>query len=378
MESQHIVIIGPAYPLRGGIADFNEALAQELLSQNYKVTIVSFSLQYPSFLFPGKTQFDFSNPPKGFEILSIINSINPLSWFYAAYCIIKLKPKVVITRFWIPFIGISTGTINGLIRLMSGLNVVAITDNINPHEKRPFDGLFTRYFLASANRFVTLSSNVLQDLIKLSPHKKAKCLHHPVYSLFGEKIEKTTSCIKLGLNPEKKYLLFFGFIRPYKGLDLLLKAFEVVCRNDSCNHLELIVAGEYYDGKEETERLIKSLAGIQNRIHMFTEFIPADRVNVYFGSADLVVQPYRNATQSGITQIAFHFGKPMIVTRVGGLSEIISEGKTGFMCDPNPESIAEAIVKWEKASSNTPFELFVEKEAKKYSWDTFVRELLCE
>ncbi len=372
MRLNKIILLGPAYPLRGGIADFNEALAAAL-AKEFQTEIVSFSLQYPEFLFPGKTQYDHSNPPKELKISSRLNSINPFSWLATALYILKQKPDVLIVRFWLPFMGPSLGTVNYLVRLFSKTKIIAITDNVIPHEKRFGDRFFTRFFLGSCDGFITMSASVLNDLDTFGGRKPKLSTPHPVYDIFGEKADKQNALATLNLNPDKIYLLFFGFIREYKGLDLLLKAMgEEVLKNNST--LELIVAGEFYEDEQPYLNLVEGL-GISNKVHFFNHFIPSDEVNQYFAVADLVVQPYKHATQSGITQIAYHFEKPMIVTRVGGLPEIVKDGFSGYVAEPEPKSIAEAIEKWLSTKKAIDFEANVSKEKERFSWKAFVGEI---
>lgn len=367
----NIALIGPAHPLRGGgISTFNERLATILQQQGHNVVIYSFSLQYPSFLFPGKSQFTTEPAPDGLTIQSIINSINPINWLQAGKRIKKTRPDLVIVRYWLPFMGPSLGTLLRIIKKNGHSRILCIADNVIPHEKRPGDLQFTKYFLKPVDAFITMSRDVLKDLKKLTD-KPAEFVPHPLYDNYDEGVSKEEACKKLGLDSNKKYMLFFGFIRKYKGLDILLEAManEQMKQTD----IHLIVAGEFYGDRSEYDQLIEKYQ-LQDRIHLFTEFIPNEEVRYYFGAADLVVQPYRSATQSGITQVAYHFEKPMVVTNVGGLAEVVPDGKTGFVTTPEPAAIADAVLRFFH-SSIPHLQENLQEEKKKYSWTTFTEKM---
>lgn len=368
-----IVIIGSAHPLRGGgIATFNERLAQVLSAQGHEVTICSFSLQYPSFLFPGKSQFTEEPAPKGLRILSIINSVNPLNWVKVGKKLRDARPDLVIVRFWLPFFGACFGTILRYVKGNKHTKVVSIIDNIIPHEHRPGDKPLTNYFLKPVDAFLTMSKDVLSDLKKFVNNKPALYSPHPLYDVYGEKVTKQEAMQRLGLREGNTYLLFFGFIRKYKGLDLLLQA--MADPRIKGKNIQLIVAGEYYGDEAYYQELIERL-GIRSQLHLFTSFIPNDEIKYYFSAADVVVQPYRTATQSGISQIAYHFEKPMIVTNVGGLPEIVPHGKVGLVVAPDEKEIATAILEFEQNNAPGAFEQHIKAEKKKYEWDTFVAQL---
>jgi len=369
----NIALIGPAHPLRGGgISTFNERLAAILQQQGHQVTIYSFSLQYPSFLFPGKSQFTDEPAPVGLTIKSIINSVNPLNWLKAGRTIRNARPDLVIVRYWLPFMGPSLGTILRIIKKNKHSPILCIADNVIPHEKRPGDVTFTKYFLKPVDAFITMSRDVLKDLQRFTA-KVARFVPHPLYDNYGEAISKEDACKKLHLDANKKYILFFGFIRKYKGLDILLEAMN----NNSLKKqgIELIVAGEFYGDAAEYDQLIEKY-DLQARIHLFTSFIPNEDVRYYFSAADLVVQPYRNATQSGITQIAYSFEKPMVVTNVGGLAEVVPDGKVGFVAEPNPTDIAAAILQFFQPGSIPNLHENILHEKNKYSWSTFVKAMM--
>ena len=367
-----LIVVGPASPLRGGIADFNEALAKEIIKNGSQVELISFSLQYPSFLFPGKSQYKTNiSENNELKISSIINSINPFSWIKTANYIIAQQPSAVIFRFWIPFMGMSLGFIARRIQKKE-IPVYAITDNVIPHEKRIGDHLLTNYFIKSCDGFITMSKAVFEDISLFNTQAKKVCLFHPVYNVFGDKSSKSNSLKALDLT-NGNYLLFFGLIREYKGLELAIEAMQ-----DSkikSLGIKLIVAGEFYADKEKYISLINKLK--LDNIIIHDEFIPSDKVKYYFGIADAVVQPYISATQSGITQVAYHFETPMIVTNVGGLPEIVQDGKQGYVCEVNSKAVANAILQL-YASKEKVQNLSdgVSKRKAEFSWKSFVKELL--
>ncbi|OSZ82690.1 glycosyl transferase family 1 [Chitinophagaceae bacterium IBVUCB1] len=364
-----ITIIGSAHPLRGGgIATFNERMAEVLQQQGHDVVIYSFSLQYPSFLFPGKSQFTDEPAPKGLEIRSVINSINPINWISVGNRIKKEKPDLIIVRYWLPFMGPCFGTILRRVRKNKHTKIVAITDNVIPHEARPGDMAFTKYFLKSADAFLAMSRDVLKDLRQFTD-KPAVFSPHPVYDNYGDAVSKLAACEKLRLNPNEKYILFFGFIRKYKGLDILLDAMKDERIKQA--GIKLIVAGEFYGDSDAYLQQVQN-NGIANSVHLFTEFIPNDEIKYYFSAADLVVQPYRTATQSGITQVAYHFEKPMVVTNVGGLAEVVPDGKVGFVTEPEPTAIATAILRFFQPNALPNLQQDIATEKQKYSWATLL------
>lgn len=374
MAAQRVIIVGPAHPLRGGgMATFNERLAYAFQEAGDEVEIVTFSLQYPSFLFPGKSQHTDEPAPKGLRIKVLINSINPVSWWRTGRYIAKQKPDLVIFRYWLPFMGPALGTIARIIRQNKHSRVVAITDNVVPHEKRPGDVPFTKYFLSACDGFVTLSRSVLEDLKRFEPQKPSLYLPHPLYDNFGEAESKAAACAALNLDPSYNYILFFGFIRAYKGLDLLLQAMADPKLQQHPN-LKLIVAGEFYEEPAPYQALIQQLH-LQDRVVLHTDFIPNAAVRHYFSAADLVVQPYKHATQSGVTQIAYHFDKPMVVTNVGGLAEMVPDGEVGYVVAPEPEAVAKAIVKFYTSNQSNTFSENIRQYKKRFSWRAFVREI---
>jgi D-inositol-3-phosphate glycosyltransferase len=366
------IIVGPAFPLRGGIADFNEALCKAMNDEGIKTSIVSFYLQYPGILFPGKSQVTGGSAPPGMEINSLISSINPLSWYRAAAFINKQKPDFIIIRYWLPFMSPTLSTIARQVR-KAGIKVIAITDNVIPHEKRPGDEALTKYFINSCDAFIAMSKTVVDDLKKFTSSKPVLFSPHPVYDIFGDAISKEEARRRLRMDIGQKMILFFGFVRPYKGLDLLLRAMAI----DEVRRLNihLVVAGEFYGDEKFYHDLVRDLK-ISDNIHFHSSYIPKEEVKNFFCAVDLIVQPYKSATQSGITQIAYHFGRPMVVTNVGGLSEIVPHGKVGYVVDVNENSIAKGISDFYNGNKEQEFANNTSREKDRFTWKSFVNNLL--
>ena len=373
MKKATIIIIGTAWPYRGGIAAFNERLAQEFSTKGCTVVIENFKLQYPGFLFPGKSQYVNSPAPPGLTIRRTVNSVNPLNWIRTGNRIRKQQPDLVLVRFWLPFMGPCFGTIARRIKRNRNIPVIAVIDNIIPHEKRIGDRLFTRYFVKPVDAFVTMSRQVLEDTRRFDRKKPRTLSPHPLYDHFGEAITPGEAKQYLRLDPKTNYVMFFGFIREYKGLDLLLKAFA----EEPVKQLpvKLLVAGEFYADQKTYLDLVKQYR-LEDRVVWRSEFIPDDQVRYYFSACDLVVQPYKTATQSGISQIAYHFEKPMIVTRVGGLPEIVPDGKAGYVTEKDPGKIAGAIARFYREEKMDAFTSGAREEKKKYSWTRLVENIL--
>lgn len=361
-----VVIIGSAWPLRGGgIATFNERLAKAYQEKGDEVIICSFSLQYPSFLFPGTSQYTNEPAPEGLTIKTMVNSINPFSWLKVGKEIANLNPDLVVVRFWMPFMGPSLGKISRIIR-KRGIRVVAIVDNIIPHEHKTGDWVLAKYFVKSVDYFVTMSKSVLDDLNQFDKKKPKLLTVHPLYDNFGDIVPKATAKKRLGLSENDEYILFFGFIREYKGLDLLLKAFaDNRLRKFP---LKLLVVGEFYVDAKPYFKLIEDL-GIAEWVDVHSEFVPNSDVVNYFCAASVVVQPYKTATQSGITQVAYHFEKPIITTNVGGLSEIVINHRDGYVVEPDVKQIADAIYDYFKLNKEGEFVKNIKEDKKRFSWD---------
>jgi len=360
-----IVILGSAHPLRGGLAAYNERLASEYQKQGAEVIIYSFSLQYPSILFPGKSQYTDEPAPENLSIRTRINSINPLNWIRIGNEIRKLRPDLVIVKFWMPFMAPCLGTICRIIRKNGHTRIISIIDNIIPHEKRPGDSLLASYFVGAVDGFIAMSRSVLKELEQFDQHKPKLFSPHPLYDHFGDIIAKAEAKRRLYLDPDWNYALFFGFIRDYKGLDLLLRALPDPRIREL--KLKLLVAGEFYCDSAPYLKIIEENQ-LDDLVIMSNDFIPDSNVRNYFCASDLVIQPYKSATQSGVTQIAFHFNKPMIITNVGGLAEFVPDGKTGYVVDTDPQLIADAIYKYCKENKEQEFSAEVAIEKEKYSW----------
>lgn len=360
-----IVLLGSAHPLRGGLAAYNERLAHEFLSQGHEVVIYTFSLQYPSFLFPGTSQYSDEPAPKNLNIKVKVNSINPFNWIKVGLEIKKMQADLMVVKFWLPFMGPCFGTINRIVSGNKKTKIVSIIDNIIPHEKRPGDKILSNYFVKSVDGFIAMSRSVLDDLNTFDSSKPKLFSPHPLYDNFGPAISKDEALTKLGLEKNKPYLLFFGFIRDYKGLDILLKAMsDERIRN---SEIKLIVAGEFYSDSKLYTDLIAELK-IENKVILRTDFIPDSEVRNYFCAADLVVQPYKHATQSGVTQICYHFNNPMLVTNVGGLPEIVPHNVVGYIAEPDAHEIANYIHAFYTDNKKEEFVQNIVNEKNKYTW----------
>ncbi|HNU88166.1 MAG TPA: glycosyltransferase family 4 protein [Ferruginibacter sp.] len=378
-----IIIIGPAHPLRGGgMTTFNERLAKQFQDEGHSVSIYSFSLQYPGFLFPGKTQFTDEPAPANLDIRTRINSVNPFNWISVGREIKKLNPDIIVVRYWIPLMGPCLGTILRIIKKNKHSRIICIADNIIPHEKRMGDKPFTRYFIKPVDAFITMSEKVMSDLRSFTATKPAKLVPHPLYDNFGEKISKDEAKKKLEIDNGQKVLLFFGFIRNYKGLDILLNAMKLVANRKpdpgqgqkETSNLKLLIAGEFYEDRKPYDEQIAQL-NIKDSLLLHTRFIRNEEVKYFMCAADVVVQPYRNATQSGVTPLAYHFEVPMIVTNVGGLPSMVPDGKAGLVAEPTAESLAEKIIEYFEKGENYFMPGLLE-EKKKLSWTKMVESIL--
>ena len=375
-EKKSIVIIGPAYPLRGGgMSTFNERMALEFMNQNHETTIYTFSLQYPNFLFPGSSQYSTEPAPVNLNIKVCINSINPFNWLKVGSELKNLKPDIVIVRYWMPFMGPCLGAILRKIKKNKHTKIICIADNVIPHEQKIIDKPFTKYFIKPVDAFITMSEKVMNDL-RLFTQKKATQVLHPLYDNFGDAVTKHDALSFLKINTNKKTILFFGFIRHYKGLDILFNAIKIIKEEhvNFYNQLQVVIAGEYYEDEKRYIALIQEHK-IDQAIILKTNFITDSEVKYYFCAADVVIQPYRNATQSGVTPLAYHFNKPMIVTNVGALASNVPHGKVGLVCEPNAEAVASTIIEFYKLDQQLLIEN-IQEEKKKYSWQVFVNTIL--
>lgn len=367
-----IVVLGTAWPYRGGIALFNERLAREFQKENDEVITYTFTLQYPSFLFPGKTQYSEEPAPQDMTIVRKVSSVNPFNWIKVGRELKKMAPDLIVIGFWLPFMAPCLGTIARIARKNGKTKVVSVVHNIVPHEHRIGDKMFATYFCNSVDGFVAMSDSVLNDLTLFDSVKPRVFCRHPLYDNFGKQVDREEALSELGLDTSNRYMLFFGLIRDYKGLDIMLKAYA-----DSRLRkmgVKLIVAGEFYNNAEKYFELEKEL-GLEGEVIWHREFVPDSKVRYYFGAADIIVQPYKSATQSGVTQIAYHFEKPMIVTNVGGLAEIVPNGKAGYVVEPDEKEIADAIVDFFGNNRQDEFKEGLLFEKRKYAWSNMTKSV---
>lgn len=365
-HQKSVIIIGPAHPLRGGLASYDERLARAFQSLGDKVSIYTFSLQYPGFLFPGTTQYSSEPAPTDLNIKVCINSVNPFNWLSVGNKLKKLRPDIIVVRYWLPFMGPCLGTILRRVKKNRHTKVVCIADNIIPHEKRPGDVPFTKYFVKPVDAFITMSEKVLADLPTFAAGKPARFVPHPLYDNFGEKIDQAAARAYLQIDSTKKIVLFFGFIRKYKGLDILFDAVKLLKEKQGGAEIKILVAGEFYEDRKAYDDQIEQL-GIKDQLILKTDFIQDSEVKYYLCAADVVIQPYRSATQSGVTPLAYHFEVPMIVTNVGGLPALVPDGKVGLIAEPDAASIAEKIIEYFNKGAET-FLPHLKEEKQKYSW----------
>ncbi|HEY6914509.1 MAG TPA: glycosyltransferase [Paludibacter sp.] len=360
-----IIIVGTAFPYRGGLATYNERLAREYVKQGNDVEVITFTLQYPGFLFPGKTQYSSESSPTDLKISRRINATNPLNWISVGKEIRKKSPDMVVFCYWMAFVAPCFGTIARYARAPK-TKMVAVIHNMIPHEPTILDRLFPRYFVKAMDGFVAMAESVVADINKFDKDNKPKVVSpHPIYDHYGALLTKKEAAIKLGLHEHKPYILFFGFIRHYKGLDLLLEAFADKRLREF--PVRLIVAGEFYENPQPYLESIIQLK-LEGLVELRTGFIPDNEVRNYFSVADIIAQPYRSATQSGVSQIAYHFEKPMLVTKVGGLAEIIPDGKVGYVVDVEPLQIANALYDFFSKQRGEKMIENIKLEKLKFAW----------
>lgn len=337
------IFIGPAYPYRGGIAAFNENLASIFQKNNWTCKIFTFTQQYPNFLFPGKTQLTTDDAPPNLTIKRAIYSTNPLNWLKISKEIIKEEPDIIITQYWMPFMAPAFGTIlRGVKKGLPNIKSITIVHNFKPHESRIGDMQLNKFITNRTDHLVCLSENVSSEVRENTSNKPVHTLFHPIYDHYGDVMKMSTAKNDLGLDSELNYLLFFGLVRQYKGLDLLIEALPLIKDNEN---LRLIIAGEFYEGDKKYETLIDKY-NLQNKIIKVNKYIPNEDVARYFCAADLIVLPYKTATQSGVVPIALHFNKNIVVTNVGSLSTLIQKHNIGYIADATPESLAEQLDKY--------------------------------
>ena len=366
-DTMKITILGPAHPYRGGLASIMEIMARTFQRRGDEVDIKTFTLQYPSLLFPGESQTVATPPPADLRICRCVNTMNPLNWVRVGRRIRRERPDFVLMKYWTPFMAPCFGTIARIARGNGHTKVLCQIDNVEPHERHLTDKPFNRYYLHSVDGFVYMSEQVHSELRAYSD-APALFSPHPLFENFGERVERSEACVRLGLDPANRYVLFFGLIRDYKGLDLLLDAWAQLRRAGCTEGRRLIVAGEFYTAREPYLNRIAD-NGLQDEVLLHDRFIPDDDVKYYFSAADFVVQPYKTATQSGVTQIAYQFCVPMVVTKVGGLAEIVPDGRVGYVCEPTPEGVAGAIERMYEGDTLQRFRENCVEERRRFSWE---------
>lgn len=370
-----IVIISTAYPLRGGIAHYVSLLSKHL-SERHEVSIITFKRQYPKLLFPGKSQVE--NPIRGKKTagtgamvpsLQILDTLNPFTWWKAGRVAAQMSPDLIIFKYWMPFFAPAFGVAARVAKKKSGCGVLFICDNVTPHEHTPIDKALTSWLFRAGDFFVVQSKSVEKDLLSVVENPRYKFVPHPVYEIFGDPIEKSEARNRIGIGENENVALFFGYIRKYKGLHILLEATKKVL--DSMR-LKLLVIGEFYDDEKSYRQQIETL-NLGNDVVVVGDYVPNEEVATYFSAADVVVLPYLDATQSGIAQIAYNFRKPVITTDVGGLAEVVINGKTGLVVRPNsPDELAKAIVRFFSEHLARRFEGEIAQQTRLFSWDNMV------
>lgn len=372
MSLNKIVIIGPAHPYRGGIATFSERLARQFQAEGKEVEMFTFTLQYPGFLFPGKTQYSEDPAPESLKITRNISSVNPITWIKVGRQLKKMQPDMVIFAYWMSFMAPCFGTIAAFLRKCK-CQCVGLIHNMIPHEPNILDKWLPGYFVNKMDAFMALSQSVANDVNRFDKKGKPKMFRpHPIYDHYGNLLPREEAVQMLQLDPDFRYILFFGFIRGYKGLDLLVEAMADPELQQM--PVKLIVAGEFYEEEEKYTQRIAEL-GLQDKIVLYKKFISNKEVSRYFSACDIVALPYKTATQSGVTQVAFHFEKPMLVTNVGGLGEIVPHEKIGYVVEPQPQEIAAALKDFFLRQRAAEFTANMPEEKKKYAWSNLTNAL---
>ena len=367
-----IVMIGTAYPMRGGIAHYIARLYKKFIQRGHDVKIISFKRQYPSIFFPGKTQQDLSQEVEVLPSEPILDSIGPFSWLRAFWRIYRYQPDLIVFKYWMPFFAPCYAAVSFLTRLFTKTKILYICDNIVPHESNPLDKFLTRLGLWNVHYFIVMSKTVLKSLLAFKPDANFREAPHPVYDNFQINYDQKTAREELGFAFEDRVLLFFGYVRQYKGLHILIQAMSHILEKMK---VKLLVAGEFYDDKKKYTDLIDE-QDLKDAIFIFDDYIPNEKVGMFYAAADVVVLPYISATQSGIIQIAYHYDKPVITTNVGGLPEVTEEGKTGYVVPAeNPEALADAVVKFFSGNDRSEFPKFIAKYKKRFSWDRLAEEI---
>lgn len=365
-------LLGPFYPLRGGIAQYIGVLGRKLLQKGHRVKVLSFRKQFPRFLFPGQTQMEASLDYIELEREPVFIPWNPFTWIKTFLLARSQKPDALIVKFWMPFFAPGFAAVCFLIKRFTSIRTIFILDNVIPHERRPGDRFLTRLALRWVDAFIVQSEIVRRDLYEWFPeakYRQVKYVAHPVYDCYSEaNISTQEARLRLGLKSDAKILLFFGLVRRYKGLDVLLEAMPKIL-NELGGNIHLLVAGEFYEPEEAYYHHVEKL-GLTGHVTIVNQYIPNEEVGTHFRAADLLVLPYRSATQSGVVQVAYNFGLPVISTRVGGLPEVVQEGETGFLVEPeNPEQLAESVVNFFKMNLTESMTENIKQAKDRYSWD---------
>lgn len=366
-----IVLVGPVHPLRGGIAQFTTQV-HEGLSRSHRVEVISFSRQYPGVLFPGRTQFDESRTARAVPAARMIDSISPWSWWHTASHIRTLQPSAVIFMHWMSFFAPAYGTMAWRLKARSGTRIVFLCHNFHPHEPSGLDRVLTRYGMRHVDGILALSESVAREARSVAPHADVRCVPHPVPTIFAPMPAAADARRKYGIPADALVLLFFGHIRAYKGLSVLLQALPQILAQRPCR---LIIAGEFYEPRQQYDRLITHL-GISGRVTIVDRYLPDEEVPEVFAAADVCVLPYISATQSGVAKVAYGFGKPVITTDVGGLAEEVIDGKTGYVVPPrNPEAIAAAVERFCRERTEHDFDAAIATLRATLSWEPLLQAL---
>lgn len=363
-----ITFLGPAYPYRGGLATIIERLARVFQERGNEVDIKTFSLQYPRLLFPGKSQFRTGEAPEGLAISREVSTVNPLSWWRVGRRLRREAPDAVVLKYWTPLMAPCFGTICRLARRNGKTKVVVHLDNITPHEPHFYDRPLNRYFLRSCDGFIYMSRAVLDDLRTYRPEAPALFSPHPLFDNYGSKLPREEACERLGLDANEGYVMFFGYVRDYKGLDVLLDAWALLKSEGKTAGRKLLVVGEVYGDDTKYRRQIERL-GLADDVVMHNEFVPDGEVAEWFSVADMVALPYKSATQSGVTQVAYAFGVPMVVTNVGGLAEMVENDVVGVLAEVSARSVADAIARCYEGDNLERYRAGVVRNSERFSWN---------
>jgi len=374
-----IILLGPAYPYRGGLASIMHIMARTFRTDGHDVFLKTFTVQYPRLLFPGKSQTLSTPRPDDLPVERCVNTVNPFNWIAVGRRLRRERPDIILLKYWTPFMAPCFGTIARIARGNGHTRVICQIDNVDPHERHFVDRPFNRYFLRAVDGFVYMSEQVHRELRRYTD-APALFSPHPLFENFGSRIPRGEACAALGLDPAKRYALFFGLIRDYKGLDMLIEAWAALRRERRIGaDCRLIVAGEFYADRKPYIDLI-GRCGLSGEVVLHDWFVPDAEVRHYFSAADFLVLPYRSATQSGVTQIAYQFELPMIVTDVGGLAEIVPDGRAGYVVRPDVDAIASGVERMWRAGETERFSAQLKVEKRRFSWEEMCRRILevCE